>query len=452
MTKSLKRITAEGTLWTSGSTLVVKVLGLASVFFILRALSAEQYGILELTLSIPVLLSIFLLPGLDSLVLADMGAEYGRGERRRARSILTSFMRLQILLAFAAWAITFFGAAIFTHLYPVSVSYIQAASFLFLIGPLRTAYATVFRVQLKFFALSSISFLEEFFKLSMLLLVFFFFELSIVWVIVIMATSQLLVLGVLALPFIRGWMEMTGGGMSEPIPSFQLLQGRGAWSVLSVYAGNVGKAARLWVIQRILGAEAVGLYAVASGLMGHTMALAPIHAVVAPILPQFSHDPSRFARIFSKSIKYQLLSYCAIGVVGFFAFPPILSWLFPDYASAMPLFQIMLLGLIPIAFLSVITPAFAALKLQKSFFASVLIKDVVSIVLTYILATLFGLPGVAYEYVLSTSIYVFERLRRLQRHMKEISVLRTQIFSFDDDDRLILGKVSSFVGRILKYE
>ena len=450
MAKSLKYIAAEGTFWISSSTIIIKIIGLFSVFFVLHALAVEQYGMLELALSIPMLLSIFLLPGLDTLVIADMGAFLGRGEEREARATLFSFMRLQYLLAVAAWALGFFGASFFTEIYPISIQYVHAASFLFLLGPLRTTYAVLFRAQLKFFLLSFISFLEELFKFTIVAFLFFTGDLGVLDVITAIAAAQFVTIVVLAIPFVRSWNQLERGGEPQPHPWLSLLHERGIWSILSVYAGNVGKAARLWVIQRILGAEAVGLYAVATGLMGHTMALAPLSTVVAPILPQFVHDLRRFATIFSKAIKYQLIAYATIGVIGAVVFPPILVQLFPDYAPAMPLFQIMLVGLLPIAVLSVVTPAFSALKLQKNFFISVLIKDVVSIVAVWTLITLFGIWGVAYEYVLSQTFYVYERLRRLRGFVPQLQGMSSRIFSFDEDDRLILRKVGEFVGKIIR--
>jgi O-antigen/teichoic acid export membrane protein len=206
----------------------------------------------------------------------------------------------------------------------------------------------------------------------------------------------------------------------------------------------VGKTARLWVIQRLLGHEAVGLYSVAIGLIGHTMALVPLSSIVAPMLPQYVHDRQRFTKLLNKAMKYQFLAYLAVGVVGFFVFPPVLQWLFPSYAAAMPLFRIMLIGLVPVAFISVLTPAFFALKLQKSFFFSMVFKTVVSIVFTFGLVVMFGIFGLAYEYIFTSLVYGFERLRTLRKHVPGISISRTYLFTFDDDDRLLIRKSFNF--------
>ena len=214
-------------------------------------------------------------------------------------------------------------------------------------------------------------------------------------------------------------------------------------------APQVGKSIRLWIIQRMLGTEAVGIYAVAIGLIGHTIALAPLGSVIAPILPQYVQDRERFTRLLNKGMKYQLIAYLTIGGIGFFVFPPILLRIFPDYAPAMPLFQIMLFGLVPVALISIFTPAFFALKLQKNFFYSMVFKTIVSIAFTYGLIVMFGIWGLAYEYILTSVVYGAERMRVLRKHIPDVRFDSRHFISFDNDDRLLIGKMSGFVGRLM---
>lgn len=448
MPKSLLHTAGEGTFWVSASTIVVKVVSLVAVFVMLSRLGVSDYGTLELVLSLVGLFSILSLPGLDTLVVADMGIEKGRGNLTRARQILAAYTSLQVTLALLACVLVLLAAQFLSHLYQVPVSYIQALCAFFVLGPLRGAYSALFRVNLQFFALSLVTFLEECFKLGFLLLFFFYADMHVGGVMLAMLSAQLLMLMVLAPAVVRIWFALSGGVSDARVRWRELLKGRGTWSVLTTYVGNVGKTARLWIIQRLLGAEAVGLYAVAVGLIGHTMALVPLYSVVSPMLPQYVHDKERFTKLLNKAMKYQLLAYLLLGVVGFFLFPPILRWLFPEYAASLPLFQVMLLGLIPVAFISVLTPAYFALKLQKNFFFSMLFKTVVSLLFTYGLVTAFGFFGLAYEYILTSVVYGLERLRTLHKHVPGISVSRKHLLAFDEDDRMVLDKSCSALGRL----
>lgn len=445
--KSVFRTIGEGTFWTSSSTFVVKAIGLATIFIMLRQLGVGEYGVLELVLSITTLLSIFFLPGLESIVTADMGVEKGRGNLSSARNILVAFMTLQFICATVAWFLVFFGARFFASLYNIPPHYVEVVAFLFLIGPIRSAYSILFRVNLRFFLLSTLTVIEEGCKLAVLVILFFVTELGVFKMLFVILGSQVSALFILAPAFIRSWRSLQGGA-DVPMPWWGLLRGHGKWGVFATYVGNVGKSGRLWLIQRFLGAEAVGIYSVASGLMGHTAALAPLYAVITPMLPQFVHDQARFKRLVNKAIQYQMLAYMFIGIFAFFLFPPVLGWFFPAYVAAFPLFQVMLLTLFPAAVIIIVNPVFAAFKLQKSLFVSMSIRSAMTIVLTYVGVILFGIWGVVFEALVTSVLQTIERVWTLRRHVPGLIINPVHFFRFDEDDRLILGKARTVISRL----
>jgi len=446
--KSVFRTIGEGAFWTSSSTFVVKAIGLATIFIMLRQLGVGEYGVLELVLSITTLLSIFFLPGLESIVTADMGVEKGKGDLNSARNILQAFMTLQFICATVAWVAVFFGARFFASLYNVPPHYVEVVAFLFLIGPLRSAYSILFRVNLRFFLLSLLTVIEEGCKLAVLIILFFVTELGVFKILFVILASQVFALLILAPAFVRSWRSLKGGA-DVPMPWWALLKGHGKWGVFSSYVGNVGKSGRLWLIQRFLGAEAVGIYSVASGLMGHTAALAPLFAVVTPMLPQFVHDRARFTRLVNKAIQYQIIAYLALGIIAFFAFPPILGRLFPAYIQAFPLFQVMLVTLIPASVIIIVNPVFAALKLQKSLFVSMATRSIMTILFTYIGIMFFGIWGIVFEALVTSVLQTVERVWTLRRKVPDLIINPLHIFRFDEDDRLIIGKARAAISRLI---
>jgi O-antigen/teichoic acid export membrane protein len=448
MEKSVMRTVAEGTAWVSITTLFLKIISLATVFVMLTRLDVGAYGALELALSITTLLSFFLLPGLDALVTADMGVEIGVGNRSRARALAKAFVSVQVLLSLIAFAVVYTSAFLFAQWYDLSVHYVQLASLLFLVSPFRSLYGIVFRTNLNFGTQSIYSLVEESAKLLFLLVFFFNGFAGVAGVLIAIIVSQWVPLIILLPWFLRVWNSYKGGDASTPVKWRSFLWGNNAWGIASTYMGSFGRSARLWVVGRMLGHEAVGLYAVAAGLMGHTVALAPINTIIAPILPRFSGEPARFARLFMKSLKYQLAAYVGIGVIAFFLFPPILGIIFPRYQEAFPLFQIMLIGLIPGAAIAVITPAFFALKLQKNLFISQTLKAIMSVLFTYGGALLFGLYGLALESILTSTVQTIERMRSLRKHVPEIGQPYAGLMRMDDDDRLILERIGSQMGRV----
>lgn len=448
MNKSIIRTVGEGTFWASASTFFIKIVGLVSVFLILSRLGVSQYGVLELALSIVTLLSIFQLPGLDSLIVADMSFEKGQGELRRARNILSVYIVLQFCLAIVAWMLVFLGAPIFSSLFNVPSQYVQLVSFLFLLSPLRMAYGVSFRVNLDFIRFSFISFFEESIKLCVLWVIFSYTSMNIAAILIAMIISQTAALIIFMPAFLRFWFSLKGGsGTADKMRWWELLLDHGKWSILTNYAGNAGKSLRIWIIQRMLGPEAVGVYAVAIGLIGHVIALVPLSTILAPLLPQFVSDKERFTRLLSKGIKYQFIAHVLVAIGACIFAPPLLGYIFPEYQNVFPLFQVMLIALLPGAVTTVLNPAFVAFKLQKSLFISTVLKTLITVVLTFVGISLFGIWGVAVESIGTAFLQSIERSRSLRRNIPGITVSWIGLFRYDDDDKLILEKISSILLR-----
>ena len=287
-------------------------------------------------------------------------------------------------------------------------------------------------------------------KLCLLFILLFYFKMGVGGVLYSVISSQLIVL-ILFAPKSMQLFQRLKDETQVSVPWISLIKDRGAWSILTSYVGNVGSAARLWIIRRFLGEEAVGLYAVAAGLMGHTVALSPLSTVLAPLLPQYVHDRPKFIRLVTKGIEYQFLVYLLLGIGAFFVFPPVLGFIFPNYSEAFPLFKLMLFGLVPSAIVAIVTPAFFAMKMQREFFISMSFKTFLTIILSYIGVTYIGLMGLAYESILVSSFQAYERSRRLKKNLGNAKFFRRNFSSFDEDDRIIIKGISQVLGRAFSF-
>ncbi len=103
-TQTLTRTIGEGVGWLSFSTLLLKGMGLVTMFVILNNLTVYQYGVIELVQSILPIMSIFLLPGLSTLIITDMGIEKDRGDLPRLKGIFLAYAKICISLGVLAWA------------------------------------------------------------------------------------------------------------------------------------------------------------------------------------------------------------------------------------------------------------------------------------------------------------------------------------------------------------
>lgn len=448
MGPSLKRTIGVGTAWMSASTVVLKVIGLATIFLMLRKLSVAEYGLAELVLSVTGILSLFTLPGLNQLIIADMGIAKEKRDLRGMKELFVNSFYLQMILGGIAWALVFFGSNIIAGLYNEHIGGLfKIVSFVFLISPLRSLFFIAFSVELKFFYRSLYSTIEEALKLVLIVMLLYVFNLrvdAIVWAFVL---SQFLAMIPMIPSLIRVTKYFTHVLLLDKKAPWTLLLNHGKWGIFATYFNGLGQYIRTWIIKVFLGTEAVGIFAVAVGLIQHTVSLVNLSGVLSPILPQYVHDKEHFKRISIKAIKYQILIFAVTGVIAYFTFVPAVYWLFPNYRDALPLFVTMLPVLIPIGFAAVFTPMFGALQAQKSLSLAILVKTL-SIICVLPLAILScGFLGIAYEYIITTVIFVIERYRSLKKIVPNFSLSFRKFFTFEEEDRVIVRTLLSKIRR-----
>lgn len=446
MAKSILRIIGEGTLWTSGSTVILKIIGLATIFLILHRLSVYEYGLIELVGTVVPLFGFFLLPGLSNVVIADMGVARAQGDKSTIRTIFSHYVLVQSTLGVIAWAVVFFGADVISRFYEGQApNYIKIVSFAFLTGPIRASMLAVFRVYLKYFVQSVQSVVEATLKLTFLVLSFFVFHWGIPGVLWSGIVAEALGIFVMTPAFLKIYRDFKDAPLHS-LSFWSLLKNHGKWSVFAGYFNSFGQNMRLWLIKAVLGTEAVGLFGVAFGLFSHTSSLIPLGNVLGPVLPQYLGEPERLHKIVGKGVKYQFLAFAILGVLGLFVFTPIIAFLFPKYISSLPVFQIMLIALLPLAFASVFTPLFFALKAQKSLFWAIGVKNIAILIFAPLFMWAFGIVGLGIELVLTTAIFVFERYRVLKRILPGFALKWRDFISVDQDDRVIIAKFMRRLG------
>jgi O-antigen/teichoic acid export membrane protein len=449
--KNLTRVIGEGTAWTLLATFFVKIVSISTIFIMLRGLTVYEYGVKELVLAALGFFGIFSLPGLVSVVIADIGIEKGKGNLAGAKGLFWSLLRLQTLMSLIAFAILFFGAEIIGSYYPEHISsYFRILAFTFPLAVVGMAYGIVFGVTFRYREQSFSSFFQEFFKLIVFAICLYGFGLKVEAVLYSMIFGPLMTFIVQYPAFRRAYREL-GDVIEERVSVWHTLYEHGKWSVFSTYLNSSAGNLYLYIIKAMLGTEVVALYAVASGLVGHTSALVPIGNVVAPIIPQYISDRERFRRIITKSIKYQVVGSLVVAFGAMIFFPPIITFLFPKYVTAMPLYRIMVFGLILSGIASIFSTVFFALRAQKNLFYAVVVKTVAMIVIPPICIYFFGMMGIAYASIIVGLAYVLERYRVLRRLVPDYRFDMRMLFAMDDLDRTILAKLHGVLARKISF-
>lgn len=438
-------VVGRGAAWLASTTLLTKVVGGFSILLILNHLTMYEYGFAELVITAVPLLSIFLLPGLNSTVIADMGLEKGRGDLPRMKGLLFSFLRLQILFSVLVFSMVFFGGHALAVWYGKKDAALlfEIISFSFLVSPIRATAQTLQSVYFRFRQQSIQTMAEEVWKLLLLLVFFYVLDMNATGLILASVLSQVLALISIALPLSR-IDPLLWKVRAVHYSTFYFLWHHGKWGIFSSYLGTVGKNIRPWIVKFFLGTEAVAIFAVVQGLIGHTVSLVPLDSVVKPMFPQYVHTKERFYRFITKAVKYELLGYIVVSVAAAAFSPFLISWFFPQYVSAVPLFQVMLIMLISSAFDTIFTGVFYALQAQRNLFWASVYKLFLALLIMPPLLHFFGLFGIAYANIIVNYLYVWERYITLKRLMPDFTLEWKSFFTIDDTDRAIVTQIRAY--------
>ncbi len=448
MSKELISTIGKGTIVTSVGAILVKVVGIGATFLTLHRLTVYEYGLTELAISVIPLLSIFLLPGLANVVIAEMGIAKGEGKIGKAKALFNDFFRHQLFFAVFGWATVFLGAGIIAHLYNQNIADLfRIASFSFLLGPFRTNFLAALRVDLKFSTISAFGIVEECVKIAVLSYSFFVLGLSMEGVLYAYVLNEVITLTLFSPVFFSVYRSWGKADTDIRWPFRVLFAQHGKWGMITNYLNNFATNIRIWIIKFFFGAEAVGLYSLAVGLYSHVTSLFQLGTVITPILPQYVNDPVRFDRLVTKGIKYQIIGYFVSAIFAGVGFPILAQYLFPQFLPALPLFYLLLLAILPNSIAVILTPMFGALRAQKSLFFSTASKAVSIVFFVPLCLSVFGLFGASIEFFITMTIFTYERYRSLKKKLPWFRIRMKDLFTSDQDDAMIVRKALSPVSR-----
>ncbi|MFO0718734.1 MAG: oligosaccharide flippase family protein [Candidatus Paceibacterota bacterium] len=439
---STTRSIAQGTFVLSFFGLLTKFASFFTAIIVLRSLSIHEYGLSELSMTLFSFLGILLLPGISSVIIADMSFCKGQGNMPRAKEIFKRYVTLQSLLCIAGFIILFSSSFFVEYFATENVSNsLRILSFSFLISPFRMAFSILFSVEKKFFYQGMIGFFEEFFRLVVVLYIFVFHSFHLESVFLANTIGQASAM-VFIYPFFlvsyKMWRRVIATNGGHVLES---LFAHGKWAVFSTYLNTFGQNIRLWIIKTILGTPAVSIFSLAATLLAHTQSLFSLSNVLVPIISEKMSDRKLVNIIIAKSIKYQMIAFVIIGLCSLVFMPFVISLAFPKYLIALSSYKLLLVAMLLAPFAAVFTPMFQAAKQQKSLFKATFLKNISIVVFSIVLLPVFGVIGASIEYLITLSIYLFERYRVLKNIYPGFRISWKSFFLYDDVDRIIVSKV-----------
>lgn len=441
---STTRSIVQGTAVLSFLGLITKFASFFTAIIVLRSLSIHEYGLSELSMTLFSFLGILLLPGISSVIIADMSFCKGRGDMSRAKEIFKHYITLQSLLCVVGFIILFSLSFFVEYFVTENVSNsLRILSFSFLISPFRMAFSILFSVEKQFFYQGLIGFFEEFFRLAIVLYIFVFhsFHLESVFLANTLgqASAMIFIYPVFLISY-KMWRRVTATTGGHVLES---LFAHGKWAVFSTYFNTFGQNIRLWIIKTMLGTPAVSIFSLASTLLAHTQSLFSLSSVLIPIISEKMSNRKLVNIIIAKSIKYQMITFAFIGLCSLIFMPFVISFAFPKYLIALSSYNLLLIAMILASFAAVFTPMFQAAKQQKSLFKAILLKNISIVVFSFVFLPIFGVIGASIEYLITLTIYLFERYRVLKKIYPGFRISLRSFFVYDDIDKIIVSKVNN---------
>lgn len=432
----------RGVAWNTAAAIAGKCLVLVNLFVILRFLSVYEYGLSELVMSVVSMLGILLLPGLGTAVIADISRERTLGKDGNPRSLLINFYILSAVLGVLAWAILFFGAryaAMLAGNSSIQVL-IQIVSFLFLISPLRMVTTIVATVERRFVDQSFFGVTEELFKLLGILFFMVYLGKTVDGLLYAAVCAQLFAVAVYVPRTVSGFLKLEHEGVPHALLS--IVRFHRKWSIAGTYVSSLTQTFQIWIVRLFLGTEAVALYSVAAGILSQVSTLLPLGTILGPIVPAYTHLKTHMRRLVLAALKVQtVLAVVLYGAA--VASLPLFTYFFPSYKAAAWMVPVLLISLLPMSFLNITAPVFAALQEQRSFVESTALKLVLTALCFPVGMMLGGLMGLAIANTVVLTLSACERWLRLARISPDLRVGFIDLLRLTEEEQMLVRTLAN---------
>ena len=392
--------------------ILLKVLGLAATAVVLRELSPYQYGQWQLLLSVVVAFGAITVPGIASMLVADISREIGAGNIRRANSIAVRASVMFVGLS-TLGALTLFVAA--PHIRTVSgidmVFLMRVLSLsIFALG-IKQSYQMIMLSQLEFVyaqAMKTIDRLAYLAGIGGFVLFFDFGFHGVVFSYVLSTCTSVVVFA----PYMLGLFmkEVSEQELDEWRPFIDAVWVRGKWALGSDGVNALIGAAWPWIVGYFLSIELVGIISVTLLILGQIAAFVPVNYVLRAVLPRTVDETERMRDWLFRSMKISFWGHIIAGVAAFIACAILFPLFFPQYVASLVLLAALLITL-PLRGLAVAASEwFFASALQKELFLITSIPKALTYALLPVSLWYGGLLGYVAWYILSSDVVLQARL------------------------------------------
>ena len=426
-----------GLMGSAASSLYSKLLALFLSLVLFRQMSLHQYGSYQLAVSVWGITSILLFQGLASFVLARASRFRANEQSEMVDELLRGFFLFLLLSACATFivakiylslAVSIRGDGLISN----SVSLLAVSSFAYPFGILNR---TLLLLHHRFTQVNAITVLEESVKVLVIcaLFVLGYKEAQSVILGIVVGSYVATITGMFLArkglaPIIRG---MSFSALNN---IFRIIREEGVWSVLQKQVRQFGQSLRVFLVETMLGREAVALFGFAEKILSQILGLFRLEDSLVPMLAG-EKERARVKLVFHLGVKYLFIVYTVAAIIALVATPIAVPQLFPKYISAIRLTQILLLFLPIAGVASLLSSFFISHHSQKRQFTLVSLRWLWFMPFAWILVRWIGLGGIAVEYVVSLYLFSFLRYRSLIAAIPWLRIEFSKMCSIAKEDR-----------------
>ena len=391
---------------------VEKVATVASGLVLLRLLPLEEYGALVLAYSTFSLIDLAAGLAMNDLVVSRSASAKGSNDDAGSQRLVGSFLFWSATGLVAVAAAAAAAKPLLTAYLPSLDLYFWWVLVAGLTTPIRNLLITLFRVDHDFAAVKRTDIARS-------------CGLAAGYVVFIGAAGWGLVGGLIAyiasslLPVVlavRPLSRMLHGiaPWLRPRPLMELMGDEGKWQAARYSITALHGTARPWLIQAVLGLEAVALFNAAKSVLGVPADLLPIKEALIPLMSREAAHPASLRRLYAQSLRYAVLVFGLLGLAIAAAAPFVFGWLFPQYREAVALIQLMSLSYLATGIATPQASVMYALRLQRFYFSTTMLNFVLLFALGIPLMLRFGVNGMGIAFVVGAAALSFLRERHLR--------------------------------------
>jgi len=415
---SLTRKIAEGTAHIAFANLITIIFNLISFIIVVRLLGKFEYGLIVLALSAVNILSTFLDFGIGGVLTSDIAQELKNNRKDRVKSLLYRYTQIEIVAGLIISIILFSTADLLGQRYhDVVGDLIKISSLLILFNALKNIFITTFNSHLDFRSMFYINSCESISRLIYIVIFGYYMGFGIYGVMASYpassATAIILTSGRYA-RIVRGYIKVI---RSRESLFFRTITSHGKWAIGIRPVKNLSGNIPPWIIQYLLGVEAVAIFNVARRAASYaTLLLSPLESVLMPVISQESRDIGRVNSIINRSIKYSLWLSSLVIIAGILSSDFVFYLLFGSkYLASSDVFKVLVFISLTYSLNLVMRPIFFGFKLQKYLFEIYVKILIIFSLMAFVLTFSLGLKGMALALILSGFIGFLMRYRCLRK-------------------------------------